>query len=198
MKSLYGTACAAVFLVVVGCSGEPPDENVSIAEEADTSVRVRGCTYAVSTVTDTNNLPPTYQVVVSRVASQRCVAGSVTLPTPGLNFINTPPLITSKGGQGMAVSFQFKGSPSGAGAVAAEIVGVCPDLTVVRTEFLAAIAIGTAAVDVTNLFFKGNNLIAQGTKNGTFGPGGAVGTHFTATYPRFLESTAPPVIAVKP
>ncbi len=212
MNQLLRVALALGCLSIAGCAGGEAVDEIAEAAHDDgcassaapgaTSVRLRGCAYLVSTVENTTSLPPTFDVVVTRRPSARCAEETVVVPSPGPNFINPAPLVTTRGGQALVVAFAFKGTPSGSAAVAAEIVALSPSLDVIRTAELRTLATppvgGTATVNVDALFFEGNRLIVEGTKTGTFGPGGAAGGSFTAVFPKFLQSSEPPVITVTP
>jgi hypothetical protein len=169
------------------------------ATEADASatsdsVTLRGCTYTLDSEPRAGQLPPIYDVYVSRAASRSChlpearsaIGSSYAVPTLS---------IAGKGNR-LAASFTTRLSPSGSAHSHVGIVRLSPaTLSVLRSSMLSAASPGPHAPQLGNVFsgdlaIRGNALLVTGTKNGILGTADG-GDNYVAIYFKFFTSIAP-------
>lgn len=142
--------------------------------ESSTVFLLRGCYHVVFTFPDSGR-PPRYHLMVLRLPAPdlECTSASRTLDSSYVDSVH----VAVKGGQGIAISFASKQTPSGSGLVHVRLFQIAPKtLDVVRQEFLGTYLGSTY---VNELHFEGNRLIVETNR-------------YTATYPRFLTSGLPP------
>lgn len=140
---------------------------------------LRGCWYFVLTPPSPGYGPPRYQLTLQRLPSRHCEARTVVLDSsyaPGAT-------VTNKESEGLAIAFPSKQTPSGSALVHVRLFAVEPKtLEVSRYGFLGTYRGSTYA---SGLHFEGNRLVVETNR-------------YTATFPRFLTSEAPPLGVVFP
>ncbi len=151
-----------------------------VAQEAQvqssTMFLMRDCYHLVLTVADSGR-PPRYHLVVVRLPAPlpECTAASTSREIDS-SYVDSFQ-VAVKGGQGFALAFQSKQTPSGSGLVHVRLFQIAPkDLSVVRAEFLGTFRGSTW---VNEMHFEGHRLVVETNR-------------YTATYPHFLTSTLPP------
>jgi hypothetical protein len=135
---------------------------------------MRDCYHLVLTVADLGR-PPRYHLIVVRLPAPlpECTVTSREIDSSYVDSFQ----VAVKGGQGFALAFQSKQTPSGSGLVHVRLFQIAPkDLSVVRAEFLGTFRGSTW---VNEMHFEGHRLVVETNR-------------YTATYPRFLTSTLPP------
>jgi hypothetical protein len=199
-------APAALLVSLAACGApevdEPPEAEAPAAPDgaalkheedigsaaAGIQVRVRNCAYV--TTTSPVGLPPRYDLVLSRIASPGCPAQSKVIDS---SYATTTVLTAVKGGQGIALAYSYKATPSGSALTHVHVFAVDPEtLDVTRTAFLG---IPTGNTSAEALFFKAQNLVVKGTEKVITPP---ATEHFTAVFPHFLTSGTPPTLIESP
>lgn len=142
--------------------------------QSSTMFLMRDCYHLILTVADSGR-PPRYHLIVVRLPAPlpECTAASREIDSSYVDAFQ----VAVKGGQGFALAFQSKQTPSGSGLVHVRLFQIAPkDLSVVRAEFLGTFLGSTW---VNGMHFEGNRLVVETNR-------------YTATYPRFLTSNLPP------
>ena len=170
----------------------PPDDGDDTADAsvgANTPFQVRGCTYVVSILQS----GPQRQIILDQQLSQNCQAASVNV---AITNIDPNVMVVTKGGQAIVISYQLKTSPSGSASVGAALSAISPKTlqTLRFEELLGPPVLPSFMAAATAVFFQGNRLIVEGTKNGPLPDEIGSGSHFIATFPRFLTSMEPPTV----
>jgi hypothetical protein len=197
MRSLKPIASLVAVLALSACGGpDSQEESLVTSSAALTSGVSRGCTFYVSSRQKPGTFPPVSEIVVNRVASSTCVwgNGSAVLGTT----YNSPTLSLAANDLGVAVSFTYKGTPSGSAAVFVYVDHVTPDtLSIVRSTALGAMNSGYAGYvygGELSILSDGTTLDVRGTKSGTIPGEIGSGSNYIATYPDFFTSATPPTV----
>jgi hypothetical protein len=175
-----------------GLDGMPADDGDDTDDAsvgANTPFQVRGCTYVVSTP----QAGPQFQIILNRLPSQNCQAASVNI---AITNIDPNVMVVTKGGQAIVISYRAKDTPSGSASVGAALIAISPKtLQTLRFDELLGPPVAPSFIaSATAVFFQGNRLIVEGTKNGPITGEIGSGSHFIATFPRFLKSMEPPTV----
>ncbi len=208
MKTMARAATAALSVSLAACGAPDMDERqdhgagapdapdgvtATHAEDIGSAgpgvqVRVRNCTYVATTTAV--GIPPRFELLLSRLATPGCPAESVVIDA---SYSTETVLTAVKGGQGIALAYSYKATPSGAGLTHVHVFAVAPEtMAVTRTAFLGEVNASTAA---DKLFFAGQTLVVKGERHLVMG-GGV--DEYTAYFPDFLTSGAPPTVVDSP
>lgn len=158
-----------------------------------------GCTYTVSSVIEPGSIPPIYDTVVTREASEGCALPSASVVVNS-SYLD-PSLSIDVSGRFIAVSSSQKYTPSGSAHVSLALIGLdAQTLTVVQRTTLAAMSLTypyLGNVYSGQVRILGQSLFVTGTFNGDIPGMFGSGEQYLALYANFFrvpQGPAPTVV----
>jgi len=154
-------------------------------------LKVRNCWYFISSEIPGRNAPTA--LTIRRLPTPRCEGASRIV---AWSYDYSGALLATSKGDDIVVGFGVRMWPRPLqGAI--QLFRLSPDtlenLRPTHNELLA-----TGGITASRLAFEGQDLVVQGSKVGTLPGESGSGSHYTATFERFLDSDTAPMVVAHP
>lgn len=187
----------SLLLLACGAGEFAPEPLVSSAVPLTQSLS-QGCLFQLSARTPRGPMPPVSQVVVTRRDMGGCAGGNASAVV-GTTY-DASSLALTVGPGGVAVAYSSKATPSGSAAISLQVLHLdAQTLERVRGTTLSAWRPSSAGYvyDGTLSLDSQGTLEVRGSKNGVISGEEGEGGLYTARYPDFFTSTAPPSVTAR-
>jgi len=154
-------------------------------------IKVRNCWYFISS--ETPSRTSAALLTVRRLATPHCEPASRIL---AWSFDTSGGLLATRKGDALVVGYSVKLWPQPLqGSI--QLFHLSPD-TLENLRPSNNVLLPTGGITASRLSFEGQNLVVQGSKVGTLPGERGSGSYYTATFERFLDSDAAPVVVAHP